>query len=290
MLTRRRFVRNGAALLPAMALGRSGWAQERVPLGLQLYTVRKEAERNLPHVLDQIRKIGYQEVETYAGIYRFSADALRHMIEDADLRVPSGHFDYTDLGTRFGYASELGLEWMVCSMLPPTMWNAEGFRAAAAQFNAWGKQAKELGMRFAFHNHDYEFRPFTGTAGSGPKDGYDLLIAETEPGLVFFEMDIYWVAQAGHDPVRLMEQLGQRLQMVHLKDRAAGFPVSYDMDADSQHFEPVGKGSLDWKALLGACERVGVEHYFVEQDQTRGSAMEAARESFAYLRKQGFGG
>lgn len=282
MLTRRRFVRNAAAVVPGMALAR-GWAQERIPLGLQLFTVRKEAERNLPHVLDQIRRIGYEEVETYAGIYTFSAEALRHMIEDAELRVPSGHFDYTDLGTRFGYASELGLEWVVCAMIPQTMWSAEGFHAAAAQFNAWGKQAKDLGMRFAFHNHDYEFRPLA--SGGGPRDGYQMLIEETDAELVSFEMDVYWVAQAGQDAVKLMEQLGPRLRMVHLKDRAAGFPVSYDMNPESEHFEPVGKGSLDWKAILAHCGRVGVEHYFVEQDQTRGSAMDAARESFAFLKK-----
>lgn len=292
MQTRRRFLRNAAALAPAMALTRrTGWAAERVPLGVQLFTVRKEAERNLPHVLEQIRRIGYQEVETYAGIYTFSADALRHMIVDADLRVPSGHFNYDDLGTRFGYASELGLEWVVCSMIPQTMWNSfTDFRTAARQFNAWGKQAKDLGMRFAFHNHDYEFRPLSqedATAGSGASasTGYDVLMQETDPELVFFEVDVYWAAQAGHDPVTLMKLLGSRLKMVHLKDRAAGFPVSYDMNPESGHFEPVGKGTLDWKAILAESERLGVEHYFVEQDQSKGPAIDAVRESFEYLKK-----
>ena len=286
MQTRRKFLRNAAALLPAAALaGRSGWALQRVPLGVQLFTVRKEAERNLPRVLDQIRRIGYQEVETYAGLYTFSAEALRHMIVDAGLRAPSGHFNYDDLGTRFQYATEMGLEWMVCSMIDPSMWGSEqGFQTAAKQFNAWGKQAKALGMRFAFHNHDYEFRPFASTgAGAGPKDGYDALMQETDPELVFFEVDCYWVAQAGHDPVTLMKRLGQRLKMLHLKDRAPGFPITYDMNQDSGHFMPVGNGTLDWKAILAEGERLGVEHYFVEQDETHGPAIDAVRESYRYL-------
>jgi len=291
MQTRRRLLRNAAALLPVAALaGRSAWALERVPLGVQLFTVRKEAERNLPHVLDQIHRIGYQEVETYPGVYTFSGEALRHMIVDAGLAVPSGHFNYDDLGTRFQYATELGLGWMVCSMIPPTMWDSfEGFHTAAKQFNAWGKQAQGMGMRFAFHNHDYEFRPLSSSgrfaAGTGitGKTGYDVLMQETDPELVFFEVDCYWVAQAGHDPVTLMKQLGHRLKMLHLKDRAAGFPISYDMSQDSGHFEPVGRGTLDWKAILAEGERLGVEHYFVEQDETRGPAIDAVRASYRYL-------
>jgi len=286
MQTRRRFLRNVAALLPAAAVAwRGAWAAERIPLGVQLFTVRKEAERDLPHVLDQIRRIGYEEVETYAGIYTFSAAALRHMIVDAGLRVPSGHFNYDDLGTRFEYATELGVDWVVCSMIAPAMWDSvAGFQTAARQFNAWGKLAKERGLRFAFHNHDYEFRPLP-SAGAAEKTGYDVLLAETDPQLVFFEVDVYWAAQAGRDPVTLMKRLGPRLKLLHLKDRAAGFPISYDMDAESGHFEPVGKGSLDWKAILAEGERLGVEHYFVEQDQTHGPAIDAVRASYGYLRK-----
>lgn len=279
MRTRREFLRDAAWMAPAVALaGRSAWALKAVPLGVQLFTVRKEAERNLPHVLDQIRRIGYQEVESYAGLYTFSAEALRHMVKEAGLRMPSGHFNYDDLGTRFNYAMEMGLEWMVCSMISPALWGSlEGFRTAAKQFNEWGKRAQERGMRFAFHNHDYEFRPQGGTTG------YEVLQRETDPGLVFFEVDCYWVAQAGQDPLTVMRKLGERLKMLHLKDRAAGAPISYDMGPESAHFMPIGQGTLNWKAILAEGERLGVEHYFVEQDETQGPAIRAVRESYEYL-------
>ena len=292
MQTRRGFLKTSAALLPAMAMaGSRAWALERVPLGVQLFTVRKQAQQDLPHVLEQIRRIGYQQVEAFAGLYTFSADALRHMIVDAGLQVPSGHFNYQDFGTRFNYASELGLEWMVCPVIPSTMWNSfEGFRTAAKQFNEWARQAKDMGIRFAFHNHDYEFRPLPPSeqrVAAGPgitaTTGYDVLMQETDPELVFFELDCYWAAQAGHDPLTLMRLLGKRLKMVHLKDRAAGAVVSYDMGPSSAHFVPIGQGTLDWRAIMAEAERLNVEYYFMEQDQTKGPPIQALRESYRYM-------
>jgi sugar phosphate isomerase/epimerase len=82
-----------------------------------------------------------------------------------------------------------------------------------------------------------------------------------------------------------MKLLGHRLKMLHLKDRAKGFPISYDMNPDSGHFVPLGKGTLDWPAILAEGERLGVEHYFLEQDQTQGPAIDAVRESYRYLSK-----
>ncbi|HEX4005979.1 MAG TPA: sugar phosphate isomerase/epimerase [Acidobacteriaceae bacterium] len=281
MHSRRSFLRKSAALLPSVALAsRGAWAAASIPLGVQLYTVRREAEQDLPRVLDQIRRIGYQEVETYSGIYTYSAEALKHMFDGAGLSAPSGHFGYYDLGARLNFAKELGLSWMVCSMISPSLWgSAEGFTTAAKQFNFWGQRARDLGMRFAFHNHDYEFRP----QASG-QTGYDILINETDPNLVFFEIDCYWAAQAGHDPVQLIQRLGPRVKMLHLKDRKPGFPPSFEMNEASAHFVPVGSGSLDWKGILAAAEGLDVQHYFVEQDQTAVPPLEAIRRSYEYLR------
>jgi sugar phosphate isomerase/epimerase len=199
------------------------------------------------------------------------------MIQDAGLHAPSGHFDFDGISAKFDYAKELGLDWMVCPMIPQPHWSLEGFQAAAKQFNEWGRRAKSMGMRFAFHNHDYEFRDFGG------KTGYDVLISETDPDLVFFEMDCYWIAQSGRDPVQMMERLGHRARMIHLKDRKAGFPASTDMGPSSSHFEPVGEGNLQWKAVLAAAQRLQVEHYFVEQDNTYGHPIESIRSSYQYL-------
>lgn len=281
MISRREFLKSSAVAAFFLGLdAKSLWALEPIPLGVQLYTVREVAEKNLPSTLEKIRKIGYTEIETYGGSYVFPATQLAYMIQQAGLTAPSGHFDYGTLTRQLPYASQLGLKWVVCPMIPHSMWTLAGFRAAAKQFNEFGKRAKNLGLRFAFHNHDYEFANY-----GGGKTGYEILVDETDPELVFFELDCYWAVQAGHDPLAMLRQMGKRIRMLHLKDRKPGYPISYDMGPSSAHFVPVGKGSIDWKPILAEAERLKVEHYFVEQDDTYGHPFKSIRESYKDLRK-----
>jgi sugar phosphate isomerase/epimerase len=280
MITRRKFLQSSAAVLPALAFHNSNlWAAAHIPLGVQLYSVREVAEKDLPGTLAKIRKIGYEEVEAYGGSYTYPANRLRQIINDAGLRVPSGHFDYNDLPGKLEYAQELGLQWAVCPMIPHAMWTLDGFKAAAKQFNVIGKRAKELGMRFAFHNHDYEFADY----GNG-KTGYEVLVAETDPEMVFFELDCYWAVQAGHDPLQMLGTMGKRIRLLHLKGRKPGFPTSFDMGPSSAHFAPVGSGSIDWKPIVHEAEKLDMTHYFVEQDITYGHPIESIRASYQYLR------
>jgi sugar phosphate isomerase/epimerase len=278
--TRRNFLKSSAAALPAFALqNKPGLPPAHQPLGVQLYTVRDLAEKNLPEVLRQIHAIGYQEVETYWSVYTHPAKELRRMIDDAGLSAPSGHFNYDGLTAKIDYASQLGLNWMVCPMLPKSQQSSwDGFRAAARQFNEWGKRVQDAGMRFAFHNHDYEFKPFNG------KTGYEVLLDETDPSLVFFEIDCYWITQSGNDPVQMLHRLGRRVRMLHLKDRKPGFPPSNDMEESSSHFTEVGNGSIDWKAVIDTARHMGIEYYFVEQDKTPGDPIASIRSSYQYLR------
>ena len=132
MITRRSFLKSSAAALPVLVMhNSSSWAAEHIPLGVQLYTLRKMAAKDLPGALRQIRAIGYDEIETYGDSYTYPADKLRGMIRDAGLRAPSGHFDYDSLPGKLDYAKQLGLKWAVCPMLPPAMWNLDGFHTAA---------------------------------------------------------------------------------------------------------------------------------------------------------------
>jgi len=250
------------------------------PIGVQLYTVRALVAKDLPGVLAAIRQIGYEEVETFWDVYSHPAPALKRMIQDHSLRVPSGHFDYTGLDAKIDYAAELGLEWMICPMLPKAMWvSLDGFKQAADQFNKWGERIQRAGMRFGFHNHNYEFRRFGATTG------YDTLVSSTDPDLVCFEMDCYWMAEAGQDPVQMLKRLGKRIQLLHLKDRLAGFPPSQMMDENAGHFAPVGEGTLDWKSILRAASANGIRHMYVEQDSGPPPPLEALRISFENLRK-----
>jgi sugar phosphate isomerase/epimerase len=165
-------------------------------------------------------------------------------------------------------------------MLPKSQWmSAEGFHTAATQFNDWAKRVNGMGMQFAFHNHDYEFRKFDGVTG------YDILLKETDPKLVYLEMDCYWITQAGYDPVEMLNRLGHRVRMLHIKDRKPGFPPSFDMSDSSAHFTEVGTGGINWPAVLATAEKLDVEHYFIEQDRIQGSPIDSLRASYTYLRK-----
>lgn len=278
MLTRRHFLEFAATALPGFALVLE--AQARFPIGLQLSTLNAMAKADLAGTLTQIHAVGYQEVELTPVAYTLPPDQLRRVLAESRLKAPSGHFEYTDLSRQFEYAKTLGLDWVVCPMLPKEQWTSiQGFRTAARQFNEWGKHAHDMGMRFAFHNHDYEFRRF------GDVTGYDILIKETDPKLVFLELDCYWVTQAGFDPVDLLHQLGRRVRMLHIKDRKPGFPASNDMSASSAHFTEVGTGGIDWPHIIAAARRLQIEHYFIEQDHIDGPPIESVRTSYNYLRR-----
>ena len=278
MLTRRDFLQLTAAGAATLALGKFSFGAAHIPIGVQLYTVRDQAEKDLPSTLAQIKKIGYEEVETYWNVYDHPAAELRKMILDAGLKVPSGHFNYEGLPDKLDYAKQLGVEFVVCPMLPKDQWtSADGFKKAAADFTQWAKQAQSMGMKFAFHNHNYEFQKFGG------KTGWDILMENTDPKLVGWEMDCYWITQAGLNPIDMMKKYSNRVHMLHLKDRKPGFPPSQMLEPQAEHFTEVGSGTIDWKALLTQAEKQGIEHYFVERDSGDKSPIESIRISYQYL-------
>lgn len=276
-MDRRTFLALAAAAYPGLAFG----AGKHIPLGAQFYTVRNLLKgNNLAQVLRQIRAIGYEQLETTPDLYKQPAHQLLATIRRSGLTAPSGHFDYEDFASKIPYARQLGLKWMVCPMLPKSQWGSpEGFRRAAAAFNQWGKQCHDHGMRFAFHNHNYEFQDLKGTTG------FDILLKETDPDLVWLELDCYWITQAGRNPVLLLNQLSRRVRLLHVKDRQAGVPTSQELDDSAMHFTEVGSGTVPWRQVFAAAEKIGVEHYFVEQDQTDKPPLDSLKISYQYLHK-----
>src|ERR1700733_2973138 len=192
MLNRRKFLALSAAAWPAMAFG----AGKHIPLGVQLYTIRNLVkDKNLLDLLKQIRAIGYEEVELYWNLYKLPEHELINSLRPSRQTEASGHFNYEELTAKLPYARRLGSMCTMCMVLPKAQWGSpEGYRRAAAAFNQWGKQCQQHGMRFAFHNHNYEFQDLKGTTG------FDILLKETDPELVWLEMDFYWITQAGRGP------------------------------------------------------------------------------------------
>ena len=282
MTTRRDFLRLSAAAAAAGCTLRASNAfagtHDGLAYGVQLYMVRKEAPGDLAGVLKKIRATGFTQVELYPIAYTHHAADLKKMVEDAGLGHDSAHFDFDSIPARIGYAKELGLKYMVCSILPEKYWGTPGgFKAAAYELNQWGKLVRNANMKLVFHNHNYEFKRLPNG-----ETGFDILMKNTDDDLVKLQFDLYWLTQAGQDPAAMMKKYRNRLVMVHLKDRVAGSPVNYKPQ-DEQHIVELGKGSIDWKPLLSQAREQGVKLALLDQDETTLPVFEAMKMDADYL-------
>jgi sugar phosphate isomerase/epimerase len=283
MTTRRDFLQMTAmAAGCAISLPRNAFAGQdpgKLNYGVQLYMVRRQAASDLAGVLKAIQQIGFTQIELYPVVYGHSALELKKIVEDSGLGLVAAHFDYVGFQEKIDYAKQLGLKYMVCPMLPPDQWTSTaGFDKAAADFNQWGLQVSQAGMKFVFHNHCYEFKP-----QEGGLTGWQTLMGATDPTLVNLEFDIYWLIQGGQNPAAMLRQYKNRVKLIHLKDRTPGAPTSFDMGPEAQHFTELGKGSIDWPRLLLQAKWQGIRYAYLDQDETAGPVVDSIKESFTYL-------
>lgn len=304
MLSRRAFLERGSLAIAAMSLHAARAAEAQtgplgLPIGVQLYTVREAAAKDLAGTLRAIAAIGYGEVEL-AGIPPMSAPALRKLLGDVGLSAPSMHASMADLQEglqeRIDYAKAIGAEYLVCAFpwtadarfrsnpghavvslasgitLDDWKWNAE-------QLNRIGAAASQAGLRCGYHNHNMEFRSYNGVVA------YDELLRLTDPALVTMEMDIGWVVTAGADPVKYLKKHDDRISLLHVKDVVKDLHVAADR-LQAQTTE-VGDGQIDWKRVFRAAQPKRIRHYFVEQENFERLPLESVKISFDYLRELG---
>jgi len=282
MTTRRDFLRLSAAAAAAGCTLRASNAfagtHDGIAYGVQLYMVRKEAPADLAGVLKKIRETGFTQVELYPVAYTHHAADLKKMVEDAGLGHDSAHFDFDSIPARIGYAKELGLKYMVCSILPDKYWGTPGgFKAAAYELNQWGRLVRNANMKLVYHNHNFEFKRLPDG-----ETGFDILMKNTDDDLVKLELDLYWLTQAGQDPAAAMKKYRSRLVMIHLKDRVANSPVNYS-PRDEQHITELGKGSIAWQPLISQAREQGVKLALLDQDTTSLPVFEAMKIGADYL-------
>lgn len=240
-------------------------------IGVQLYTVRSLAEKNVEQTFQQVAAAGYRFVETHS-LYGKPASEIRALLDKAGLRSVSGHYSLTELeespNKAFDTAKTLGQEFVVLNWLEPSLRTIQFYAGFPERLNKIGANARAAGLRFAHHNHEFEFE----TVG-GPKSVIETVIARTDPALVSLELDAYWVFKADADPVRFIEQHGSRIAMVHLKDSTS---------APSKAIADVGKGVIDFGKVLAAAQKAGVRYAFVERDDATDS-LGSIRSSREYL-------
>jgi sugar phosphate isomerase/epimerase len=278
MLSRREFVQAGSL---AAALAARASARQLQTIGFQMYTVRGVLGNKAAETLKAVREIGYREIEPFGAI-----DAVWPAIQASGLKPVSLHLDSAvvtkgtadDLSRAMDTAKQRGFNYAVMPYLPPTeRGGLDVVKALAGKLNSAGEKARAAGLTFCYHNHAFEFEP---TGGTMP---FDVLADNTDKKLVGFEADLFWVSVAGHDPVEFLKKVSGRVPLVHLKDKAEGAKVQYNESVPRTTFKEVGHGVIDWPKALDAAASAGVQHYFVEQDQTPGDPVESLRQSYAYL-------
>jgi sugar phosphate isomerase/epimerase len=247
------------------------------PIALQLYTVREELKRDFWGVVRQVAEMGYEGVQ----ISGFDFDAentparLKQFLDEVGLQSAGRHVNLErlerDLEGVFAESQALKDPYIVCPFLPEhRRRTVDDWRATAELFNRIGAACRDRGFIFGYHNHAFEFEEFDG------RRGLDILIEETDPELVTFEIDTYWVQYGGGDPVDYIRRCAGRVPLVHLKDMTGD---------ERRFFAEVGEGILDWDAILPACEEAGVQWYIVEQDRCERSTLESVRISLENLRR-----
>jgi sugar phosphate isomerase/epimerase len=246
--------------------------------GVQIAGAHREAAQDLPKLLRQLQQVGFTEVELHSFVYNHPAATLRQMVADAGLHSTAGHFALSDIEAKLDYARDLGLHYMVAMLPRPSPESLDQYRALAVQLNQAGASVRDHGMEFALLFHNRELLPQDGTSG------FAELIKHTDPALVRLELDIYWIVQAGIDPAAFLREHKDRIKLLHLKDRLAGFPTSYTTDPGSDHSTELGKGTIPWPALLQQARHQGIRYAFLDYDKTSMPILDSFEQSFAYLK------
>ena len=271
-MNRRAFVSaaGAAALAPTLR-----WipARRLQQVGIQLYTVRDAFSKDPEGTLSRVAEIGFTEVE-FAGYPDGTPQQLRAILDRLRLRAPSAHIGLQQLRTGWeatlDQAAVIGHEYLVVPSLPQSQRQTiDDWKRIAALFNQAGEKSRQRGIRFAYHNHAFEFTPLGGAIP------YDVLLQETDPRFVELELDLYWITRGGKDPLDYIARWPGRFPLVHVKD----------MDATPQRlFADVGTGIIDFRRIFARAQQAGIKHYFYEQDETPGDPFESARVSYRYLR------
>lgn len=258
-------------------------------IGIQIYSVKDILEQDLRGVLQQLADMGYKEIESYPGsqghYYGMEPKAFAEMLSELGLTLVSSHFGsgssthnaeswhQATMLSRFDElvenAAKTGQKYLTCSWMDQSLRNTpEDLAKTAELFNQVGEKCKQAGMTFAYHNHSFEFDKV------GDHVLYDFILENTDPELVKYEMDIYWLVAAGKDPLAYFEKYPNRFPLGHVKD----------MDKqDSQKNSVIGKGAIDYPTILKAARESGMKHFLVEQETFVQPSIEAMKENIDYL-------
>lgn len=284
MTNRRDFLRTTAAFMAAAMISPTfAFAGEKKTIGLQLYTVRDKIKLDLKSTLEKVAQIGYNSAEA-AGynvadgtFYGMAPKAFAELLNGLGMPLTSSHtvFELDTAEKVIADAASTGAKYIIYPFLADQFrTNLDGWKATAEKFNKMGEIAKKNGIQFGYHNHAFEFEKMEAQIP------YDLLVSQTDPSLVTFEMDLYWVTKGGYNPVDYFKKYPGRFQLWHVKDMTK---------TEDKFFAPVGSGRIDFSSIFAEKKTAGMKYFFVEQDSFKDlDAFESIEMSFKYLSQAKF--
>jgi sugar phosphate isomerase/epimerase len=279
MLRRNFLVAASASVLPLAAA-------RLKTIGVQLYTVRTVIDEKPLETLQALERLGFRECE----VVRSNMDKIWSSLTQTSLKPVSLHLD-TALFTRdqsklpaaLEDAKQRGFAYVVCPYIAPQdRGGVEVIKRLGETLNKAGEMCARSGLRLAYHNHAFEFEP------SGGGTLLDVLLSTADPKLVSLELDIMWSRVGGVDPVAVLRKYGRRVTLMHLKNVRGDVGPQFNEKIPREAFRDVGNGAIDIPAVLKAATQAGVQHYFVEQDQTPGDPLDSLKQSCEYLQKLSF--
>lgn len=249
-------------------------------IGLQLYSLRNEFKTDVPGTLAKIKSWGIREIEG-GGTYGLSKEEFDKLLKENNLKQISVGASFKQLKENpqavVDNAKAAGAKYVMCAWIDHSgdEFTIDNTKEAVQVFNTAGKLLKENGITFCYHAHGYEFRPYeNGTL-------FDYLANNTDPKNVNFEMDVFWVKHPGQDPVALLNKYPTRWKLMHLKDRKPGTEGNQNGHADVETNVVLGTGDVGIAEIMKTAKKVGVEHYFIEDESSR--AVEQIPQSLEYL-------
>jgi sugar phosphate isomerase/epimerase len=238
-------------------------------IALQLYTVRDQTAQNFAETLRHVASMGYSGVE-FAGYGNLSSQEMLTLLQETQLQAVGTHVSLAAVEQRLDqeidYCLAIGCPYLIVPGLPEDWYTADKFRILASRMNEIGRRCRQKGISFGFHNH---YKEFTSAEG---KYLLDILLENTEPAFVIMELDTYWAAYAGCDPITYLQAHTDRVPLVHLKDMT---PEHTDTE--------IGDGILDITGIIRAAQQAGARWFIVEHDQPTIPSLQSAQRSYANL-------
>lgn len=244
--------------------------------GLQLWTVKEDMAINAKATLAKLAKYGYKQIESFEGnqgmFWGMKNTEFKKYMDGLGIKAVSSHCNFKDdFERKAAEAAEIGIKYLVCGSVGSQK-TIDDFKKINDEFNKAGAICKKNGIRFAYHNHDYSFQPLEGLVPQS------VMMEGTDASLVDFEMDIYWVVFANEDPIKWLKKYPGRFRLCHIKDYLK-------TDAGIASCD-IGKGSINFSAILKEGRQQGLKYFIVEQEEFTGSTpLKSAALNAAYIKK-----